>query len=173
MIHRAVLGSVERFLALLIEHYDSCYPFWISPRPAIILSVSQTEKELDYIQKVANALSRSQVQPINTKMSEELGLPVAKDAVHIHVDIDTSARSLGKKIREAKQRGYNFILVVGPNDVEGESVSLEMWNQQRSEMSQKVLPTEFGWSKASKHVNAKLTLNALAEYFTRLRMHYL
>lgn len=116
MIHRAVLGSLERFLALLIEHYDGCYPFWISPRPVIILSVAQSEEELEAVQRAKQVLSGTP-----DKLSKA---PILRPFVHI--DIDTSARSLSKKVRKANTKGYNFIVVIRPKDVQKDTLSLVM-----------------------------------------------
>ncbi|KAJ9646431.1 hypothetical protein H2199_002480 [Coniosporium tulheliwenetii] len=118
IIHRAILGSLERFLSLLIEHYDGKYPFWLSPRQAIVLSVSQEPAELKYVDEVTKQLSKQWYGD----------RPAPLDHIYHNVDQDTSARSLGKKIREAKSKGYNFIAVVGPNDVAKGTLTLEMWN---------------------------------------------
>lgn len=116
MIHRAVLGSLERFLALLIEHYNGCYPFWISPRPLIILSVAQSKEELAAVQRAKDLLSGTP-----DKLSK---VPILRPLIHI--DVDTSARSLSKKVREAKTNGYNFIAVIGPKDAQENTLSLVM-----------------------------------------------
>ncbi|OVA00118.1 Aminoacyl-tRNA synthetase [Macleaya cordata] len=92
MIHRAILGSVERMLAILLEHYKGKWPFWLSPRQAIVCPVS--EKSQPY------ALS-------------------VQDQIHkagYHVDVDTTDRKIQKKIREAQLAQYNYILVVGEEE---------------------------------------------------------
>lgn len=125
MIHRAVLGSLERFLALLIEHYNGTYPFWISPHPVTVLSVSQQPKELEYVQRVADQLAgifRGE-KPVKTPCSRP----------EIHVETDISARPLGKKIKEAQKTGYNFIVVVGPKDADKGTLSLRIQNQHEAE----------------------------------------
>ena len=67
LIHRAILGSIERFLALLLEHYNGTFPFWLSPRPVILLSVSQGSATIAYIRKLAVQLSGySLVSPHST-----------------------------------------------------------------------------------------------------------
>ena len=77
MIHRAILGSVERFIAILTEHLAGKWPFWLSPRQIVICPVS--EKTQDYCDKVYEEL-------------KEAGF---------NVEIDTSQVSLNKKIRNA------------------------------------------------------------------------
>lgn len=107
LIHRAVLGSVERLMALLIEHYDGKYPFWLNPRQVVILTVNDSEPVLD----LANATK-------NTLLGQD-GSPDAplSNPTLFSVDIDSSARSLQLKLREAKSKGYGVIVTVGPRQV--------------------------------------------------------
>ncbi|KAI7998332.1 hypothetical protein LOK49_LG10G00439 [Camellia lanceoleosa] len=102
MIHRAILGSVERMLAILLEHYKGKWPFWLSPRQAIVCPVSEK--------------------------SEPYALQV-KDQIHeagFYVDVDTTDRKIQKKIREAQLAQYNYILVVGEKETEAGTVSLRV-----------------------------------------------
>jgi threonyl-tRNA synthetase len=92
MIHRAILGSVERMMAILMEHTAGKWPFWISPRQVIVLPV--TEKFDDYAREVCH---------------------VIHDA-GFFVDHDLSDKKLQKKIREAQLAQYNYILVVGEKE---------------------------------------------------------
>ncbi|KAL4373439.1 hypothetical protein AHAS_Ahas05G0081900 [Arachis hypogaea] len=94
MIHRAILGSVERMFAILLEHYKGKWPFWLSPRQAIVCPVS--EKSQAYAEKV-------------------------KDEIYskgFHVDADLTDRKIQKKVREAQLAQYNYILVVGEQEAE-------------------------------------------------------
>jgi len=112
MIHRAVLGSVERFMALLIEHYNGRWPFWLNSRQVMVITVNDDPTVVDF---AVNAVNRIQ------------GLPVAEGAVQarsLHdpifaVDMDISPRSVKKKISEAIRKHYSIIAVVGKNNVEG------------------------------------------------------
>ena len=117
MIHRAVLGSVERLMALLIEHYDGKWPFWLNPKQAIILTVDTTEPVTAWAQQVQDVL----LGLSNNEHTE----PTLPEPTGLAVDLDMSARSLGAKIREARNAGYGQILVVGQNDVEHQQVSLD------------------------------------------------
>lgn len=94
MIHRAILGSVERMLAILLEHYNGKWPLWLSPRQAIVCSVSSGSVE--YAKQVLATL-------------HEAGF---------HVDIDASDRTIQKKVREAQLAQFNYILVVGAQEAE-------------------------------------------------------
>ncbi|KAG5059285.1 hypothetical protein JHK87_000314 [Glycine soja] len=102
MIHRAILGSVERMFAILLEHYKGKWPFWLSPRQAIVCPVS--EKSQSYALQV-------------------------RDQIHqagYHVDADTTDRKIQKKVREAQLAQYNFILVVGEEEANSGQVSVRV-----------------------------------------------
>ncbi|KAK5663720.1 hypothetical protein OQA88_4151 [Cercophora sp. LCS_1] len=113
MIHRAVLGSVERLMALLIEHYNGKWPLWLSPRQIMILTLNDTPEVLAYARQARNEL---------------LGVASDGSVANISqfaVDIDETARSLGLKIREAKTKGYNVLLFVGPTEVEKQVIGTD------------------------------------------------
>lgn len=57
IVHRAIYGSIERFMALLIEHYAGRYPFWLSPRPAIVLSLNSDPAVLEHVSRIQSVLS--------------------------------------------------------------------------------------------------------------------
>lgn len=102
MIHRAVLGSVERMFAILLEHYKGKWPFWLSPRQAIVCPIS--------------------------KKSEEYALKV-KAQIHdagYYVDADITDRKIDKKVREAQLAQYNYILVVGETEAATGQVSVRI-----------------------------------------------
>ncbi|KAH0670824.1 hypothetical protein KY290_026245 [Solanum tuberosum] len=102
MIHRAILGSVERMFAILLEHYKGKWPFWLSPRQAIICPVSN--KSQAYAFEIWKQLH---------------------DARY-HVDIDVSDKTVGKKVREAQLVQYNYILVVGEEEAKNGQVSVRV-----------------------------------------------
>ncbi|MBI4088693.1 threonine--tRNA ligase [Candidatus Kaiserbacteria bacterium] len=101
MIHAAIMGSVERFLSVLIEHLGGAFPLWLSPVQAKVLSVS--EKHAEYAREVVAALR----------------------AANIRAEIDDTNESLGKKIRNAKQEKTPYLLVVGDKEVGAGTVSVE------------------------------------------------
>ncbi|GAB2233368.1 hypothetical protein Droror1_Dr00002590 [Drosera rotundifolia] len=112
MIHRAILGSVERMLAILLEHYKGKWPFWLSPRQAIVCTVS--EKSEAYAVQVHDQIH----------------------AAGYYVDIDTSDKTVNKKVREAQLAQYNYILVVGEKDAEKRVVTVRIRDkQEHSEMT--------------------------------------
>ena len=101
MIHRAIAGSLERFMAIMIEHFAGNFPLWLSPVQLAIIPVADVHAE--YATEVA-ALRR------------EKGF---------RVELDTSKDSMGKKIRTAKQQKLPYFIVIGDKEVEGRSVTLE------------------------------------------------
>ena len=100
MLHRAVLGSLERFIGILIEHYAGAFPLWLAPEQVRILPIS--DKALDYAKKTQAALK----------------------AAGFRVEIDTSAEKLGAKIREATLMKVPYQVVVGPRDEAAGTVSV-------------------------------------------------
>ena len=100
IIHRAILGSVERFTAVLIEHTGGKWPFWLSPRQVAIVPVALVY--LPYANSVAAALH----------------------AEGYYVDVDASTNTLNKKVREAQVEQYNFILVLGAEEQAAGSVNV-------------------------------------------------
>lgn len=125
MIHRAVLGSVERLMALLIEKYDGQWPFWLNPRQAIILTVNNTEPVLQWAEHVRDVLVGHNKQLYEDLESGRLpGQNIVFRPTGLAVDIDSTARPLGAKIKEAQSNGYGRILVVGKDDVENRKVAM-------------------------------------------------
>jgi threonyl-tRNA synthetase len=125
MIHRAVLGSVERLMALLIEKYNGQWPFWLNPRQAIILTVNDTDPVLHWAEHVREVLVGQ-----NKQFYEDLESGRLPDQDNVFrptgltVDIDSTARPLGAKIKEAQSNGYGRILVVGKDDVQNKTIAM-------------------------------------------------
>lgn len=103
IIHRAILGSVERQLAILTENYGGKWPFWLSPRQAMVIPVSNKDDLKCYAEDVCKQL-------------HEIGFMV-------EVDLD-SGDMLNKKIRNAQLAQFNFILVVGANEMTAKTVNV-------------------------------------------------
>ncbi|OGG57545.1 threonine--tRNA ligase [Candidatus Kaiserbacteria bacterium RIFCSPHIGHO2_01_FULL_55_17] len=101
MIHAAIMGSIERFLSVILEHLEGKLPFWLSPVQVKILPVSEKHKE--YAHEVLNTL-------------REAG---------IRVEVDDSNETLGKKIRAAKTGKIPYLLVVGDDEVSAKTATLE------------------------------------------------
>lgn len=101
MIHRAILGSVERMTAILTEHYKGKWPFWLSPRQILIVPVGP--KFNDYAQKIQKKLN---------------------DEHLFYADVDVSGNTLPKKVRTGQMFKYNFIFIVGDEEEQSESVNV-------------------------------------------------
>ncbi|KAK2762241.1 hypothetical protein FQN54_001251 [Arachnomyces sp. PD_36] len=131
LIHRAIFGSIERFLALLIERYNGCWPFWLSPKQGIVLTVNQNERVVQGAHEAAAKISgcRSLLQPLGEGDSGPIGEPLSSADTTFRIDVDSSGRTLGKKIREAKQKNYNFIYVVGEKNLADGSVDVDFSGQ--------------------------------------------
>lgn len=173
IIHRAILGSIERFLALMIEHYNGRYPFWISPRPAIILTVTSQESVLNYAEKVKQRMTHFPHNSSDTDTAEKFGLPVTVLSNNLHIDVDASKKSIGKKVQAAKEKGYNLIIVVGPKDVEKQSVSMEMHKQHdRSSAWQLLHNADIAERGDAKEV-ISMSLDKLEWFVRKMVVHYL
>ena len=109
MIHCALLGSVERFLSVFIEHTGGWFPFWAAPEQVRILTINDTV--LEYVDKITTILSEI-----------TLMRPVRYNDVRF--TIDSRNESLGKKIREATSMKIPVQLIVGPKDMEANEVSV-------------------------------------------------
>ena len=100
MIHRAMLGSFERFIGILIEHYAGEFPLWLAPTQAILLPIA--DRHVAYAEETAGAL-------------EDAGL---------RTEVDRRTESIGKKIAEAEMRKVPVMLVVGDREAEQQTVSV-------------------------------------------------
>ncbi|MDD4930956.1 MAG: threonine--tRNA ligase [Candidatus Colwellbacteria bacterium] len=100
MLHRALFGSFERFIGLLIEHYAGAFPLWLSPIQAAILPIS--DKQLGYAKEIADALRE-------------------KD---IRVVLNADNETLGKRIRNSEMEKIPYILIVGDKEIESKTVSV-------------------------------------------------
>ncbi|MCJ1964667.1 threonine--tRNA ligase [Candidatus Nanosynbacter sp. TM7-057] len=109
MIHCALLGSIERFLSVFIEHTGGWFPFWAAPEQVRVLTINDTV--LEYVDKITTILS-----------DITLMKPVRYNDVRF--TIDSRNESLGKKIREAISMKIPVQLIVGPKDMEANEVSV-------------------------------------------------
>ena len=102
MIHAAIMGSIERFLSVLIEHFAGNFPTWLSPVQLVILPIS--DKQLEYARKVKGEI--------------EAAIP------EVRIELDDRSESVGKKIREAAKSKVPYMAVVGEKEVEAGTVSV-------------------------------------------------
>jgi len=100
MLHRAIFGSFERFIGILIEHYEGAFPTWLSPVQAVVLNI--TDKQSDYCQKVVNSLQNK----------------------GFRVEFDLRNEKIGFKIREHTLQKVPYLLVVGDKEVEAGTLAV-------------------------------------------------
>ncbi|GES89748.1 threonine--tRNA ligase, cytoplasmic isoform X2 [Rhizophagus clarus] len=109
IIHRAILGSFERIMAILTEHTGGKWPFWLSPRQAIVIPIGGL-KFLDYAEYICNYLKSENLQ------------------CSYFVDVDRSTNSLNKMIKTAQLSQYNFIILVGERERETQTINVRRRN---------------------------------------------
>jgi threonyl-tRNA synthetase len=109
VIHRAPLGSHERFTAFLIEHYAGAFPTWLAPVQARVIPIS--EKANEYAHKVRDRL---------------FDIPVANGTAGLRVDVDESNERMQKKIREAQLQKIPYMLVVGEREAQEGKVAVRL-----------------------------------------------
>jgi threonyl-tRNA synthetase len=100
MIHRALMGSFERFIGILIEHYAGDFPLWLAPVQALVLPIS--DRHVDYAERVAAELRAS----------------------GLRVEVDERTESVGKKIREGELRKAPYMLVLGDKEADAGNLSV-------------------------------------------------
>jgi threonyl-tRNA synthetase len=131
VIHRAIFGSFERFMALLIEHFAGAWPLWLAPVQAILLPIA--DRHLDYARQVQSRLA----------------------AVGLRVELDDRVEKIGYKIREAQLQKVPYMLVIGDREVAEGTVSV----RSRSAGDLGARPVEDFISAATREVSDR-TLNA-------------
>jgi threonyl-tRNA synthetase len=100
MLHRAILGSFERFIGILIEHYAGAFPVWLAPVQAVVANI--TDKQAEYVQKVEESLKNKGFRVISDLRNEKIGF----------------------KIREHTLAKVPYLLVIGDREVESEKVAV-------------------------------------------------
>ena len=104
MIHRALLGSVERFMGVLIEHYGGAFPVWLMPVQAKLIPIA--DRHVDFAFEVAKQLK----------------------AIGLRIEVDDSNDRMNAKIRNAQLQKIPYMLVIGDKEVEANQVALRMRN---------------------------------------------
>lgn len=105
VIHRAISGSLERFMGVMIEHFAGAFPLWLSPVQVIILPVSEHQKE--YANNIYQELEKQDIR----------------------VELDDSNESLGKRIRNAKIQKVPYAIVIGDKERDGVTITVEGRNE--------------------------------------------
>ncbi|MDP8950215.1 MAG: His/Gly/Thr/Pro-type tRNA ligase C-terminal domain-containing protein, partial [Actinomycetota bacterium] len=110
LLHRAVTGTTERFMAVVIEHYGGAFPVWLSPVQAVVIPVA--DRHLDYARKVQENLS-------------DKGL---------RVEVDDSQSSMQKKIRENARQKIPYLLIVGDAEAGEDTVNVRRRGDKKQEV---------------------------------------
>jgi threonyl-tRNA synthetase len=110
MIHRAIFGSLERFLGILTEHYKGAFPAWFSPCQVIIITIS--ERHVDYGKEIKEMMLRHKIR----------------------VKSDFRNESLGYKIREARLKRYPYWIIIGDKEVSSRKISLRARESKKQEL---------------------------------------
>ena len=126
MVHRALLGSMERFMGVLIEHYAGAFPVWLAPVQAVLIPIA--DRHLDYAREVAAKL---------------------KDA-GIRAEVDERGERMNAKIRDAQNQKIAYMLVVGDKEMESNQVALRL----RSEENPGPVSLEDFLKKASEDIES-------------------
>ncbi len=124
MIHRALLGSMERFMGVLIEHFAGAFPVWLAPVQAVLIPIA--DRHYEYANKVAEIL-------------REAGL---------RVEVDLRGERMNAKIRDAQNQKIPYMLVIGDREVEADSISVRL----RSEENLGAMPVEGFLEHARKEI---------------------
>lgn len=111
VIHRAVLGSLDRFLAILIEHFGGAFPTWVAPVQAKVIPVSNAV-HVQYADEVADKLAQAGVR----------------------VERDMRDEKLGYKIREAQMQKVPYVLVIGDKEMENGAVNVRKYGEEKSDV---------------------------------------
>jgi len=131
MIHRAITGSPERFMGILIEHYAGAFPVWLSPVQAMIIPVG--EKFEKYAEKV------------NAVLQEK----------NIRSEINSNSESLGKRIREAEKQKIPYMLIVGEKEEASVEASMKVSIRHRDDKKQETMPLQDFVKKITKEIQEK------------------
>lgn len=154
MIHRAIVGSFERFMAVLTEHFAGKWPFWLSPRQVLVVPVMPAVN--DYVEEVQQLLRANKM----------------------HADIDISGNTMQKKILLGQQRQYNFIfgkfyayglaeeaadpfVVVGAQEKESRSVNIRNRDDPKTQSKGKLIPLDDAVQKLKALRKERRIINAL------------
>jgi threonyl-tRNA synthetase len=139
IVHRAILGSCERLLAILVEHFAGKWPFWLSPRQVQICTVS--DKFTNYAERIYNKLKYESYQ----------------------VSLDKGGATLPKKVRNAQVEQYNYIIVVGEEEMNTNTVDVRSREGER--LGKFTVPKLIEFFKSLEPAKSKLELSMLQKIF--------
>lgn len=137
LIHRAVFGSLERFMAILLDHYQGNWPFWLNPKQAVIIPVA--DRHHDYASKIYSQLSGKNNFINSSNDGKSKAFPVAVQPGKLHsryfnVDILASDETVGARTRRAISEGYSYIIMIGDREVESSNISVRSKSDKKTEI---------------------------------------
>jgi len=132
VIHRAISGSLERFMGVMIEHYAGNFPVWLSPTQVKIIPVRENHN--DYAKKISDELK----------------------GLNIRVDLDDSDEGMGKKIRAGKVNKVPYMLVIGDKEIESGELSLEYRSNTAEPGKKEMINLENLKAKLQKEISERL-----------------
>lgn len=127
VIHRAVFGSIDRFLGILIEHFSGAFPLWLAPKQVEIIGVSEVHN--GYVERIYEQIKKA----------------------GIRVSIDRRNEKLGRKIRDAQVNKIPYLIVLGDQEQKSQTVTVRSYKQQE----QKIMPLEKFLSEMRKEIAEK------------------
>ena len=128
MIHRALMGSIERFFGILIEHYAGAFPLWLSPVQVKVLPI--TEKQNEYAEEVRRILSSEGVR----------------------VEVDSRNEKIGHKIRDTQMEKVPYMFIAGGREVESRTVAVRM----RKEGDRGAMPLAAAIDRVKEEIRSKM-----------------
>jgi len=127
MLHRAIIGSPERFLMILLEHFAGAFPVWLSPLQAKIIPITDSQHE--YAQQVADTLTKE----------------------GIRVEVDQRSEKMQSKIRDAQMQKIPYMLIIGAREVEQHCLAV----RQRDEQDLGAMPVDEFIKQIKEQINNK------------------
>lgn len=115
MIHRAIFGSIERMMGIILEHFQGKLPLWLSPRQIAIIPLANKKEFIDYCQDFKNIL-------------------LDCDPLLESIDIFDSADTFSSRIRDAEIKYYNYIFIVGKKEIETKTITYRLINHVRNDI---------------------------------------
>lgn len=143
MIHRAVFGSVERFMAMLIDSNGGKWPFWLNPFQCMVIPLNTKNETLVNKSREIVRILRGEDIPVDQ--------PAKLNSFHFNVDIDDRAEPVGYRIKDAIMKNYSYLIMVGANEIESGKYALR--------------------TRSSRELT-HLTIKEIFDKFTELEMNY-
>jgi threonyl-tRNA synthetase len=139
MVHKALLGSIERFLSVYIEHTAGNFPVWLAPEQVRIASVNQEPETLDFVSKLKDEAVKN----------------------GLRIGVDNNNESVGKKIRNAEKQRIPYMLVVGVKEVESSEVTARVRSDIQVQHPATTLPYQNFFASVANEVKSRVGHSSL------------